>query len=232
MVVVPAGEFMMGTPAGEPPQHKVTIANPFAVGKFEVTFAEWDACVAERACELEPEDNGWGRERRPVINVSWYSITAEYIPWLSKKTGRVYRLLTEAEWEYSARAGTTTRFSTGDTIRADQANFNGNYGKPEKDWRGTYPLRTLEVGSFKPNAFGLYDVHGNVEEWVEDCYHDSYAGAHSDGSAVVTDNCERVYRGGNWFHNEFSLPSASRMRATIAKRSDIVGFRVARSIGP
>ena len=151
MVVVPAGEFMMGSPAGEEgrsddegPQRKVTIAKPFAVGKFEVTFAEWDACVAAGGCKHKPDDQGWGRGKRPVINVSWDDITKEYLPWLSRKTGKTYRLLTEAEWEYAARAGTTTPFSTGQTITPEQANFNGNYtyggsakgAVPAEDGRG------------------------------------------------------------------------------------------------
>ena len=132
MVVVPAGSFLMGSPpdeagrnGNEGPQHRVVIGKPFAVGKFEVTFTEWDACVASGKCKRRPDDNGWGRGRLPVLNVSWDDITREYLPWLSGKTGKGYRLLTESEWEYAARAGTTTPFSTGPTITTDLANFDG-----------------------------------------------------------------------------------------------------------
>jgi formylglycine-generating enzyme required for sulfatase activity len=172
MVMVPAGSFIMGSPASEEarldheePQHKVIIARPFAVGRFEVTFAEWDACVVAGGCLHRPNDAGWGRERRPVINVSWNDITNEYLPWLSRETGKPYRLLTEAEWEYAARAGTTTPFSTGETITSEQANFHGflTYGGSTSVVDRS---KTLEVGSFAPNAFGLYDMHGNVWEWT------------------------------------------------------------------
>jgi Sulfatase-modifying factor enzyme 1 len=143
MVVVPAGSFMMGSTdserstfaylriSDEGPVHKVSIAKPFAVGTYEVTFAEWDACVSAGGCKYRPGDEGWGRGRRPVINVSWDDISKEYLPWLSRRAGEGYRLLTEAEWEYAARAGTTTLYATGATISTDQANYNGNwsYGK-------------------------------------------------------------------------------------------------------
>jgi formylglycine-generating enzyme required for sulfatase activity len=165
-----------GRSDNEGPQRKVTFANPFAVGKFEVTFAEWHACVSERGCKHEPGDAGYGigNGKRPVINVSWIDITKEFLPWLSSKTGRTYRLLSEAEWEYAARGGTT--FSTGRTITPDQANFDG---------KGT----TIEIGSFLANAFGLHDMHGNVREWVQDCYKDSYTGVPTDGSALLSADC-------------------------------------------
>ncbi len=173
MVVVPAGSFLMGSPKSEDgndgtegPQHEVKIPRSFAIGKFEVTFAEWDACVAAGGCKYRPGDQGWGRGKRPVINVSWNHVTKEYLPWLSRKTGKTYRLPTEAEWEYAARAGTTTPFSTGETITPSQANFDGNhtYGGSA---RGISREKTIVVGSFQANAFGLYDVHGNVWEWVQ-----------------------------------------------------------------
>ena len=133
MVVVPAGSFMMGSPTSEKfrykdegPQHRVTIPRSFAVGKFEVTLAEWDACVSAGGCTRQPSDSGWGRGRRPVIKVSWHDANT-YVKWLSRKTGKSYRLLSEAEWEYSARAGTRTPFSTGRRITTAQANFDGNY---------------------------------------------------------------------------------------------------------
>jgi formylglycine-generating enzyme required for sulfatase activity len=170
----------------EGPQHKVTIAKPFAVGKFEVTFAEWDARVASRACKHKPQDWPRGRGKRPVSKVSWDHITEEYLPWLSRKTGRTYRLLTEAEWEYAARAGTTTPFSTGETITDSQASLGWRWDKP------------YQAGSFAANAFGLHDMHGSVWEWVADCYSDSYTGVPDDGSPVASANCtHRVIRGGS-----------------------------------
>jgi formylglycine-generating enzyme required for sulfatase activity len=239
MTVVPAGEFMMGSPAGEEgrydnegQQRKVVIAKAFAVGKFEVTFAEWDACVAAGGCKHKPEDQGWGRGKRPVINVSWDDITKEYLPWLSRKTGKSYRLLSEAEWEYAARAGTTTPFSTGRTITPEQANFNGDstYGGSAK---GVYRQKTVEVGTFPANTFGLHDMHGNVWEWVADCYKDSYAGAPADGSAVTSGDCgSRVLRGGCWDYIPRNLRSADRDRDPSGSRNSIYGFRVARTLGP
>lgn len=241
MVVVPAGSFMMGSPASEAernsdegPQRKVTIGKPFAAGKFEVTFAEWEACVAAGGsaggCRHKPQDQGWGRGKRPVINVSWDD-AKEYVVWLSKRTGMSYRLLTEAEWEYTARAGTTTPFSTGHMVTAEQANFDGGtYGGSAK---GVYRQKTVEVGSFKPNAFGLHDVHGNVWEWVEDCWIQGYHGAPSDGTAWATGDCTwpgRVLRGGSWYADPRFLRSASRFRSTPSSRGSLLGFRVARTL--
>jgi formylglycine-generating enzyme required for sulfatase activity len=236
MVVIPAGEFMMGSPENEAqrkmdesPQRMVTVAAPFAVGKFEVTFAEWDACVAGGACRHNPSDQSLGRGKRPVFNVSWDDINNEYLPWLSQKTGKSYRLLTEAEWEYSARAGTTTPFSTGRTITTDQANFNGNNSGPKRQNRRT----SIEVGSLQPNAFGLHDLHGNVLEWVEDCYKDSYAGSPTDGSAGPSvSGCSRVVRGGAWANPAGDLRSANRRKEPPAARFTILGFRVARTLSP
>jgi formylglycine-generating enzyme required for sulfatase activity len=236
MVVVPAGEFMMGSEASEAgrhfdegPQPRVTIARPFAVGKFEITFAQWDACVLEGGCKHKPEDKFWGREKRPVINVSWND-AKEYVGLLTRKTGRTYRLLTEAEWEYSARAGTMTPFSTGRTITSEQANFNGNgtYGGSAK---GQYRQRTAEVGSFQPNAFGLYDMHGNVWEWVEDCYQDSYKNAPTNGSARLSAYCHsHAIRGGSWRSSPGDLRSAYRIKSDSSYRDDTQGFRVARTL--
>jgi formylglycine-generating enzyme required for sulfatase activity len=235
MVVVPGGEFMMGSPSHEAergndegPQRKVTIAKPFAVGNFEITFADWDACVATGGCKHKPKAD-WGRGRQPITGVSWND-TQEYVAWLSRKTSKTYRLLTEAEWEYAARAGTMTPFSTGPAITTDQANFDGNYtyGGSAK---GTYLQRTVEVGSFKPNAFGLYDMHGNVWEWVEDCYEWTYAGAPTDGSARVTSVCaSRVLRGGSWFSSPKYLRAAVRSGARPDYSTGFYGFRVARTI--
>ena len=205
MVVVPAGWYMMGSPSSEEerydwegPRHRVTIARPFAVGVYEVMFAEWDECVAGGGCEgYRPDDEGWGRGKHPVINVSWDDAQL-YVRWLSGRTGERYRLLSEAEWEYVARAGTTTPFHTGATISINQANYDGNYtyGSGRE---GTYRERTVTVGRFRANAFRLYDVHGNVWEWTQDCWNDSYRGAPTDGRAREGGECNlRVLRGGSW----------------------------------
>ncbi len=179
MVVVPAGSFTMGSPTTEPghsvdesPQHTVTIVRPFAIGRFEVTFDEWDACAADGGCNgYKPADEGWGRARRPVINVSWDDAEA-YIAWLSKKTGKSYRLPSGAEYEYATRAGTQTAYPWGKAIGTNNANCHACGSK----WDAK---QTAPVGSFAPNGFGLYDMVGNVREWTEDCYHDSYLGAAS-----------------------------------------------------
>jgi len=219
MVVVPAGSFRMGSNNGdkdEKPVRTVTIAKPFAVGRFEVTFAEWDACVAAGGCKHKPDDKGWGRGRRPVIDVSWKD-ARQYVGWLSKTMGKRYRLLSEAEWEYAARARTTTKYAFGDTISTWQAQFAAG--------------KTVKVGSFKPNVFGLYDMHGNVWEWVEDCWHKSYAGAPSDGSSWSTGDCKYpVLRGGGWNYNARYRRSAYRYWGRAGNWDVDVGFRVARAL--
>jgi formylglycine-generating enzyme required for sulfatase activity len=225
MVRIPGGSFVMGSPAGEAgrqtnegPQRTVSV-RAFEAGRFEVTFAEWDACVADGGCGgYRPADQGWGRGRQPAINVSWDNAKA-YVQWLSQRTGKSYRLLTEAEWEYAARAGTTTAYSTGATISTSQANFNSVLG------------RTSTVGRYSANAFGLHDMHGNVWEWVEDCYAESYSGAPADGAAFVDQSCSyRVIRGGSWDSGPLGLRSADRNRNTPTVRYDLIGFRVARTL--
>ena len=242
MVVVPAGSFTMGSPPseegrydGEGPRHRVRIPEPFAVGKYEVTFGEWDACVSDGGCGgHNPKDHGWGRNKRPVINVSWYDAQS-YAGWLSRKTGKGYRLLSESEWEYAARAGTTGPFHTGGTISTDQANYAGIlvYGSGRK---GVYRRKTVPVGSFAPNGFGLHDMHGNVWEWVEDCVNRSYAGAPADGSAWISGNCLfHGLRGGSWNNEPRNLRSADRHWNAAGLRhyfSGSVGFRVARTLAP
>lgn len=233
MVVVRAGEFTMGSPDDEPnrdddegPQRIVTIAQPFAVGKFEVTFAEWAACVADDGCKnhTSPNDSGWGKERRPVIDVSW-SDAKEYVAWLSDETNQPYRLLTEAEWEYMARAETTTRYVPGDTITTQDGQFS------QEGLGGA--RNTAPVGSSKPNRFGLYDVHGNVWEWVEDCYADSYGAASPTNSPGAPPRCNaRVLRGGSWNNSSPYLRLANRNRSHPHYRTDSIGFRVARALMP
>ena len=222
MIVVPTGSFNMGSPSSEErhsgdegPVHHVTIAMPFAAGKYEVTFAEWDACVAAGSCNgYRPSDEGWGRGQRPAINISWDG-AKDYVAWLSRRTGENYRLLSEAEWEYVARGGTQTPFHTGRTISTDQANYNGNlpYGY---GGTGFYRKETMPVGSFPANSFGLHDVHGNVWEWVEDCWNETYLGAPSDGSAWEQGHCSlRVLRGGSWLSNRWLVRSADRLQDRI-----------------
>ncbi len=238
LVVLPAGAFKMGSPASEAeryieegPRHWVTIAKPLVVGKYEVTFAEWDACWRAGDCAHNPDDRGGGRDNHPVINVSWRDVQ-QYLAWLSRKTDKPYRLLSESEWEYAARAGTTGPFHFGDTISTDQANYNGNhiYGSGRK---GIYRERTVAVGSFPANNFGLHDMHGNVGEWVEDCWHGSYSAAPSDGSAWTrSGDCERTLRGGSWEDVPKHLRSAIRFPDPAEGRSRKVGFRVARALIP
>ena len=241
MVVVPAGSFTMGSPAGEEgrldsegPQHKVTIGRPFAVGKFAVTFAEWEACVGAGGCNgYQPNDQGLGRGWRPVINVSWDDAKA-YVAWISKATGKSYRLLSEAEREYVARAGTTTPFWWGSSISTNQANYNGGftYGGGSK---GENRQKTVPADSFAANPWGLYQVHGNVWEWVEDCWHGSYQGAPTDGSAWTTSCTEsgrRVLRGGSWGSGPDGLRAANRGWLPSGFRSGEFGFRVGRMLTP
>jgi formylglycine-generating enzyme required for sulfatase activity len=231
MIVIPAGEFMMGSPATETgrsddegPQHKVTIAKSFAVSKFDVTFADWDACVSVGGCP-EVSDSGYGRGTRPVINLTWDD-AGKYVKWLSRMTGRPYRLLTEAEWEYAARAGATTAYYWGDEIGKANANCQGCGS--QWDNRETSP-----VGSFKPNAFGLYEMAGNVWQWVEDCYHDNYDDAPADASAWTSRDCNRgVGRGGSWIDVPQFLRSAYRGKNPTVVRNGIVGFRLARTLNP
>jgi len=228
MVVIPAGRFTMGSPASEPgrfdwegPQREVFLRSSLAVGKFEVTFGEWDACVAGGGCSHRPADEGWGRGRQPVMNVSWND-AQQYVRWLSGRTGRGYRLLTEAEWEYAARAGTTTAYSFGANISPSQANYGDG-------WLG----RTQAVGNYGANGWKLHDMHGNVWEWVEDCWVGSYSGAPTDGSrAVTTGDCTaRVLRGGSWFGTPRLLRAAFRVGYAPGFRDDSLGFRLARTPG-
>ena len=229
MVVVPSGSFTMGSLSGEEgrnndesPRHVVRIDYRFAVGMYEVTFAEWNACVNAEGCRrYVPDDEGWGRGNRPVINVSWEDAQS-YVLWLSTRTGHKYGLLSESEWEYVARAGTDTRYSWGNEIGLNRANCAGCGSR--WDIKQTAP-----VGSFSANAWGVHDMHGNVWEWVEDCYNDSYVGAPSDRSAWQSGNCsKRVLRGGSWYYGPRLLRSADRIRFTADSRSVYIGFRVAR----
>jgi formylglycine-generating enzyme required for sulfatase activity len=232
MIVLPEREFTMGSPVSEKgrsdnegPEHRVTLARPFAVSKYDVTFADWDACVKVGGCPQEGQasDGGWGRGRQPVIYVSWDDAKA-YVAWLSRMTGKEYRLLSEAEWEYAARAGTKTTYYWGEEIGNDNANCVGC----GSHWDGNQPA---PVGSFPPNAFGLYEMLGNVWQWVEDCYHENYEGAPTGGSAWTAGDCNhRVVRGGSYVLNLRGIRSAFRSWHPTDIRISYLGFRVARTL--
>ena len=206
MVDIPGGTFRMGE-GDERQVHSVTVPD-FKMGKYEVTFAQWDVCVADGGCgRYTPDDYGRGRGNRPVIDVSWDDIQL-FIDWLNARTGGNFRLPTEAEWEYAARAGSTTLYSWGNSIGSNRANCNDDCGDR---WSNT----TSPVGRFSANAWGLHDLHGNVWEWAQDCWNDSYAGAPTDGSAWTSGDCsQRVFRGGSWYDTPRYLRSAFRDRDT------------------
>jgi formylglycine-generating enzyme required for sulfatase activity len=213
LVVVPAGRFVMGSRPSvesrsrdEVPQRLVRFMQPFALGKYEVSFAQWDACVADGGCgAYRPDDRDAGRGRHPVIGVNWGD-AKRYLRWLSRKTGRIYRLPSELEWEYAARAGTETRFYWGDSVGRANANCAGcNDGYP----------RAAPVGSFDANGFGLHDMLGNVWEWVDDC------------AKSGRDCSRRVLRGGSWGNDPGILTSTYSLAVSDESRSGAIGFRVA-----
>ncbi len=234
MIVVPALlPFKMGSPEGEGhdnerPQRPVKISKTFAVAKFQLTYAEWDTCAAHGDCAQSVRDSSRGRGRRPVTNVSWDDAQT-YVKWLSRITGKQYRLLSEAEYEYATRAGTETKYPWGEDIKLDgkpMANCNDCGG----EWGGQ---QMTPVDSFSPNGFGLYQMVGNVWEWTEDCWND-YSGSPPDnGSPWLSGDCaRRDIRGGSWYDLRDGLRSAYRNWALIDSRLDILGFRVARTITP
>ncbi len=226
MVVLPAGSYRMGSQNN---QHEVAIGAPFALGRYEVTFAEWDACARDRGCPrgegIAEDSGGWGRGPRPVINVSW-DHAKRYVRWLSRKTAKPYRLPSESEWEYAARAGTETAYSWGDEIGVNRANCR----RCGSQWDRS---KTAPVGSFGANTWGLHDMHGNVWEWVEDCWNRSYAGSPVDGGAWLTGKCDRrVLRGGSWYSFRRNLRAAARDWNIYVVRGVGIGFRVARTLSP
>jgi formylglycine-generating enzyme required for sulfatase activity len=240
MVVIPPGRFVMGSPDSETegPQQDVGIGRPLAVGRYEVRFDEWAICVRERACRPVP-DEGWGRGMRPVVNVSWDDARA-YASWLSKKAGQEYRLLSEAEWEYTARAGTTTARFWGDDA-ADACRYANVADLQLKTVFPNFPVHdcddghivTSPVGQFEPNPFGLLDTIGNVWEWVQDCWHESYEGAPADGRAWESGDCgRRVLRGGSWNLVPGIARAADRDGLVPTIRGNNVGFRLARTLSP
>ena len=239
MAIIPKGHFVMGSPTGEEgrgdvegPQHQVAIKAPFALGRFAVTLAEFGAFVEATGHAIDGtyKNPGFSQTaRHPVVGANWDDAVA-YCKWLSKTTGKDYRLPAEAEWEYACRAGTSAPFWWGSSISTDEANYDGNYtyagGK-----KGQYRKGTLPVESFKPNAWGLYQVHGNVWEWCADSWHENYRGAPEDGSAWMGgDETRRVLRGGSWVINPRILRAAARDWDISEDRSGVAGFRVARTI--
>ena len=217
------GDIQGGGDSDEQPVHRVSV-KAFLLDKTEVTFAQWDACVAAGGCSHKPGDRRWGRGNRPVMNVSWEDITEQYIPWLNKTTDKRYRLPTEAEWGYVARAGSESKYSWGNSIGRNKANCDGcgscwDYSK------------TAPVASFAVNAFGIYDMHGNVWEWTQDCWNGSYRGAPGDGSAWLSGDCSRrVLRGGSWNYNPNFLRSANRYWLNSGHRNYNSSFRLVRTL--
>lgn len=253
VVVVPSGAFVMGSSSSNPyrhedegPQVQVKIRS-FAIGKYEVTFDQWKACVADGGCDAYmPDDAGWGRGSRPVIYISW-KLANSYVSWLSKKTGHVYRLPSESEWEYVARAGTGTQFGYGDDISLICG--YGNVADQSAPWGSGVSCNdgytyTAPVGQFRPNAFGVYDMIGNVSEWVADCYHASLAGEDSEGKPYLDSNCTtHVAKGSAWGLWNYAEPANAEVRLSARFGSgdneplggdsgDGDGFRVARELTP
>ncbi|MGJ7916345.1 SUMF1/EgtB/PvdO family nonheme iron enzyme, partial [Massilia sp. LXY-6] len=252
LVLLPTGRFQMGSPeherelaaaagsqkgwlARELPQHWIGIDRPIAMGRYPVTVGEWRAFVRatgwRQSGDVNWEAPGFAQtDAHPVVGVNWYD-AQDYLRWLTEASGRRYRLPSEAEWEYACRAGTNTAFSFGDTISPEQANYDGNFTY-NGGARGAYRRGTTPAGMFPPNPWGLFDMHGNVWEWVQDVVHDNYEGAPLDGSAWEEggDQARRILRGGSWLYNPRYLRSALRNGFSSALSNDIVGFRVVREL--
>ncbi|QQS55817.1 MAG: formylglycine-generating enzyme family protein [Candidatus Competibacteraceae bacterium] len=233
MIVISAGEFWMGSPESEvgrdsdERRHRVKIEQPFAIGQYAVTFDEYDRFCVATGREL-PKDFGWGRGNRPVIDVNWHD-AVDYTEWLSAQTGQAYRLPTEAEWEYAARAGTETAFWWGNSITTDQANYNGNYTYGSHGRKGIYREKTVPVDQFQPNPWGLYQVHGNVREWTGSRYDGDYGGAEMRCAGKDGDDF-RSLRGGSWSREPAWVRSALRNGSMPTFRTYLTGFRLARSL--
>jgi len=262
MIVIPAGKFTMGSPPDEPErreneqQHAVALARPFALARTQVTWDQWEACVRDRGCDgaavdlalrtreedgkPNPDYKDWGRGTRPVVGVSWFD-AQNFVGWLNRKTGEddAYRLPSEAEWEYAARARTTTAFPWGDKIDYDHGNFGDDGPGPgpspngKVEGRDQWAAETSPVASFPANAFGLFDMHGNIFEWVEDCYEADRAHAPADGSANKEGNCaNRVFRNGSFLSHPYMQRSARRGAPYPDTRRgrNYLGFRVAKTL--
>ena len=225
MVALSPRPFMMGNNSSDPserPAHKVVLRTPFAIGKYEVTVGQWNQCVRASVCPTMPS-LGNVHDNLPMRDVSWDEAQL-YLKWLGTVSGKPYRLSTEAEWEYAARGGTTTRYWWGHEMRGGNSSCEG-CGEP---WSEERPP---PVGSFPANPFGLNDMNGSVWEWVQDCWHSTYKGAPADGSAWVDGNCQaRVIRGGSWRENGSYMLSTTRFKYDASVRQSQNGFRVARSL--
>jgi len=226
MIVLPAGSFIMGDNQGakyERPAHKVTIEKSFALGQYEITFTQWEACAQEQACKAAPDDHGWGKGSNPIINLTYGDIN-DYVIWLSKKTKQKYRLPSEAEWEYAARAGTTSAYWWGDEVGENNANCRRCASK----WSGK---GSAPVGSFKANPWGFYDMNGNAWEWIADCWTPNYTNAPNTSTARTDGNCkEPVTRGGSWYYFPKLSRSAYRYKNPVNVFSYNISFRVAREM--
>lgn len=226
LVIIPPGSFRMGNDGPhkyERPAHTVTFDKAYAIGIYEVTFDEWRACFDAGGCGTEmPDDHGWGKGTRPIMNITWADAAA-YTKWLSEKTGATYRLPTEAEWEYAARADTQTEFWWGDEVGVGKANC--------RNCAPTISHQTEPVDSFAPNPWGLYNVHGNVWEWVQDCWNPNHEGAPGDGSARLEGDCrQRVMRSGSWYYFSKNIRSAWRFKNDARVKSYGIGLRVVREL--
>lgn len=238
MVRIQPGLGQLGSPASEfkrarfeNPMRQTQINYAFEVGKYEITFDDWGKCVSAGGCSgYMPKDGGWGKGKRPVINIS-FDDAQKYLTWLNAKTGKQYRLLSEAEWEYVARAGQQTPFGRGGAgIDAKYANFDGKapYSSAEK---GPYLRKTQPVGKYGANAFGVYDIYGNVYEWVQDCWNADHSGATGTGAARTDGDCSyRVMKGGSWVTHGYQMRAAARVRYVTDYRYDDYGFRIARTL--
>jgi formylglycine-generating enzyme required for sulfatase activity len=230
MCVLPAGSFAMGSPRDDPdrrdsemPRHVVDLSSPFAIGIYQVTFGDWDMLQEHGLIDHVPSDSGWGRGCMPVIDVSWTDAQT-YVKALSQRSGMHYRLLSESEWEYACRAGSTGSFSVGAELTIEQANCNPGPDSGSLDCAS-------DVGTYAPNAFGLYDTHGNVREWVEDLWHDDYNEAPADGLPWTSGHSAmHVLRGGCWLDAPWFLRSAARGRGGEHDRTNFIGFRIGRDI--
>ena len=226
MIVAPAGLFTMGSNGkrkAERPAHSVKVLAPFAVGRYEITFDQWNACLKDGVCNHKPDDHNWGESNRPVINVTWYQVQT-YLLWLSRKTGHFYRLPSEAEWEYVNRSGTTTDFWWGNKPGINNANC--------KDCKSPWSAKSsAPVGSFRPNPFGLFDTVGNVFEWVSDCWNPNHEGAQNSTAPRTTGNCDfRVIRGGSFYYFNTVSRASYRAKNPPEVKSYWLGFRVIREL--
>lgn len=251
MIVIPSGTFLMGSPESEwghtdneSPLHRVTFSQPFALGRYVVTFEEYDRyweAIRKKSSWLgrfltksedgKPKDAGWGRGKRPVIYVSWKDAQA-YCAWLSNETGKKYRLPSESEWEYGCRVGTGTAFWWGNHLTQKQANYDAHYGYGGVEaQKGELIGKTLPVDEFVPNPWGLYQMNGNVFEWCQDKWHDDYTDAPTDGSAWETGTTElRIVRGGSWYNLPEWVRSGYRSKHDLMTSRTDLSFRLAQSI--